>query len=92
MILAIFKIHNNDLQISLSIGVYAGIYIAQNYEVCHTSDKIKGCFYDWLLDLITMEYKYKLLSVLSSSCVWYKILDTISTLQYLEADLIFYII
>jgi len=30
-----------DLQISLSIGVYAGIYIAQNYEV-RTSDKIRN--------------------------------------------------
>ncbi|XP_012057958.1 PREDICTED: LOW QUALITY PROTEIN: uncharacterized protein LOC105621097 [Atta cephalotes] len=38
MILVILKTissitSSNDLQISLSIGVYAGIYIAQNYEV-----------------------------------------------------------
>lgn len=46
MILIVLKIHNNDLQISLSIGVYAGIYIAQNYEVCYIFDKIKSYSYN----------------------------------------------
>jgi len=83
---AICKMYN-DLQISLSIGVYAGIYIAQNYEVCHTFNKIKSCFYNWLIIFNTMELQF-IMSVLSFSCVQYKILDTTSsTLLFLEANL-----
>lgn len=83
---AICKMYNNDLQISLSIGVYAGIYIAQNYEVCHTFNKIKSCFYNRLIIFHTMKLQIIML-VLSFSCVQYKILDTTSTLPFLEANL-----
>ncbi|XP_011068383.1 PREDICTED: uncharacterized protein LOC105154503 [Acromyrmex echinatior] len=44
MILVIVKTistSSNDLQISLSIGVYAGIYIAQNYEVPRVDEPSK---------------------------------------------------